>query len=39
VGRLGETDEVAGLVAYLVSEDAGFMTGTNLAINGGQHMS
>jgi acetoacetyl-CoA reductase len=38
MGRLGEPDEVAGLVAYLVSEQAGFMTGANLAINGGQHM-
>jgi acetoacetyl-CoA reductase len=38
MGRLGEPDEVAGLIAYLVSEDAGFMTGANLAINGGQHM-
>ncbi|KQV27207.1 acetoacetyl-CoA reductase [Massilia sp. Root335] len=38
VGRLGEPDEIAGLVAYLTSEDAGFMTGANLAINGGQHM-
>jgi acetoacetyl-CoA reductase len=38
VGRLGEPDEVAGLVAFLVSEDAAFVTGANLAINGGQHM-
>lgn len=38
VGRLGEPDEIAGLVAYLSSEEAGFMTGANLAINGGQHM-
>jgi acetoacetyl-CoA reductase len=39
VGRLGEPDEVAGLVAFLVSEEAAFMTGANLAINGGQHMA
>jgi len=39
MGRLGEPEEIAGLVAYLVSEDAAFMTGTNIAINGGQHMS
>jgi acetoacetyl-CoA reductase len=38
MGRLGEPDEVAALIAYLVSEEAGFMTGANLAINGGQHM-
>jgi acetoacetyl-CoA reductase len=39
MGRLGEPAEVAGLVAYLVSDEAGFVTGANLAINGGQHMS
>jgi len=38
VGRLGEPDEVARLVAYLVSDGAAFVTGANLAINGGQHM-
>ena len=38
VGRLGEPDEVAALVAFLASKEAGFMTGANLAINGGQHM-
>jgi acetoacetyl-CoA reductase len=39
VGRLGEPEEVAALVAYLASEQAGFVTGANIAINGGQHMS
>jgi acetoacetyl-CoA reductase len=39
VGRLGEPEEVAALVAYLASEGAGFVTGANIAINGGQHMS
>jgi len=38
VGRLGEPDEVAALVAYLASEAAGFVTGADIAINGGQHM-
>jgi acetoacetyl-CoA reductase len=38
MGRLGEPAEVAGLIAYLCSEDAAFVTGANIAINGGQHM-
>lgn len=38
VGRLGEPDEVAALVAYLCSDEAAFLTGANIAINGGQHM-
>jgi len=38
IGRLGEPGEVAALVAYLASEEAGFVTGADLAINGGQHM-
>ena len=39
VGRLGEPDEVAALVRYLSSDEAAFVTGANIAINGGQHMS
>ena len=38
VGRLGKPEEVAGLIAYLCSEEAAFVTGANIAINGGQHM-
>jgi acetoacetyl-CoA reductase len=38
MGRLGKPEEVAGLVAYLASDDAAFLTGANIAINGGQHM-
>lgn len=39
VGRLGQPEEVAALVAYLASDEAGFVTGANIAINGGQHMA
>ena len=38
VGRLGKPEEVAGLVIYLASDEAAFLTGANIAINGGQHM-
>lgn len=38
IGRLGKPEEVAGLVAYLASDEAAFLTGANIAINGGQHM-
>jgi acetoacetyl-CoA reductase len=38
VGRLGKPEEVAGLVAYLASQEAAFLTGANISINGGQHM-
>ena len=38
VGRLGHPEEIGALVAFLSSDDAGFITGANLAANGGQHM-
>lgn len=38
VGRLGKPEEIAGLVAYLASDEAAFLTGGNVSINGGQHM-
>lgn len=38
VGRLGEAAEIARGVVFLASTDAGFITGSTLSINGGQHM-
>jgi acetoacetyl-CoA reductase len=38
VGRLGEASEIARGVVFLTSDDAGFVTGSTLSINGGQHM-
>ncbi|MGF7150730.1 acetoacetyl-CoA reductase [Sphingomonas zeicaulis] len=38
VGRLGQAHEIARGVAFLCSDDAGFITGTTLSLNGGQHM-
>ncbi|NIM27230.1 MAG: acetoacetyl-CoA reductase, partial [Gammaproteobacteria bacterium] len=38
VGRLGHTDEIARGVLFLVADEAGFITGSTLSINGGQHM-
>ena len=38
VGRLGQASEIARGVAFLVSEEGGFVTGSTLSINGGQHM-
>ncbi len=37
VGRLGRPEEIAALVAFIASESAGFMTGSNVSMNGGQH--
>ncbi|MEM7666800.1 MAG: acetoacetyl-CoA reductase [Pseudomonadota bacterium] len=38
VGRLGQASEIARGVSFLCSEEAGFVTGSTMSINGGQHM-
>ena len=38
VGRLGRAEEIARGVAFLCDENAGFVTGSTMSINGGQHM-
>ncbi|MEO0325764.1 MAG: acetoacetyl-CoA reductase [Myxococcota bacterium] len=38
VGRLGQPEEIARGVLFLVGDGAGFITGSTLSINGGQHM-
>jgi acetoacetyl-CoA reductase len=38
VGRLGQASEIARGVLFLVADDAGFVTGSTMSINGGQHM-
>jgi len=38
VGRLGQAEEIARGVAFLCAEEAGFVTGSTMSINGGQHM-
>ena len=39
VGRLGEASEIARAVAFLASDDAGFVTGSTMSVNGGQYLS
>ena len=39
VGRLGEPEEIARCVAFLASDEAGFITGSTLSANGGQYMA
>ncbi|MEO1038410.1 MAG: beta-ketoacyl-ACP reductase [Pseudomonadota bacterium] len=39
VGRLGEADEIARCVAFLASDEAGFITGATLSANGGQYLA
>jgi acetoacetyl-CoA reductase len=38
VGRLGKAEDIARTVLFLVADDAGFITGSTLSVNGGQHM-
>lgn len=39
VGRLGRPDEIARTVEFLTADDAGFITGANIPVNGGLFMS
>ena len=38
VGRLGKAEDIARAVAFLVADDADFITGSTMSVNGGQHM-
>jgi acetoacetyl-CoA reductase len=38
MGRLAKPEEVAAVVAFLASEEAGYITGANISVNGGMHM-
>jgi acetoacetyl-CoA reductase len=39
VGRLGRPEDIARVVAFLAADEAGFITGANIPVNGGQYMS
>ncbi|MGE5128287.1 MAG: acetoacetyl-CoA reductase [Sphingomonadaceae bacterium] len=39
MGRLAKPEEIAALIAFLTSDEAGYITGANIAINGGMYMS
>ena len=39
VGRLGQADEIGRVVQLLVSDEAAFITGATIAVNGGQYMA
>ncbi|RMF67893.1 MAG: SDR family oxidoreductase, partial [Alphaproteobacteria bacterium] len=39
VGRLGKPEEIARTVAFLTDDEAGFITGATIAVNGGQYMA
>ena len=38
-GRLGEADEVARCVSFLAADDAGFINGATLSVNGAQYLA
>ena len=38
MGRLAKPGEIAAVVAFLASEEAGYITGANISVNGGMHM-
>ncbi len=38
MGRLAKPDEIAAVVAFLASDEAGYITGANISVNGGMHM-
>jgi acetoacetyl-CoA reductase len=38
VGRMGQPEEIGRAVVFLADDNAGYITGSNLSINGGQHM-
>jgi acetoacetyl-CoA reductase len=38
VKRLGTPEEIAGMVAWLASDESGFATGADFSLNGGNHM-
>jgi acetoacetyl-CoA reductase len=38
MGRLAKPEEIAAVVSFLVSEEAGYITGANISVNGGMHM-